>query len=200
MEPDAKLHMERALQIAYKGWGKTHPNPMVGAVILDQGVVRGEGYHLKAGDAHSEINALKQLDGDLSSEATLYVTLEPCSTHGRTPPCVDALINAEVARVVIAMQDPNPIVSGRGIHKLHDADIEVRVGLFETAARALNPGFIHRMQTQLPYVRVKLASSLDGRTALSNGVSQWITGAAARADAPDARAGSERGGSLASAI
>ena len=175
------LYMHRALELARKGRFTTGPNPAVGCVIVKDASIVGEGWHQKAGEPHAEVFALRQA-GTQAKHATAYVTLEPCSHQGRTPPCVDALINGEVARVVIAMQDPNPIVSGRGIHKLHDADIEVRVGLFETAARALNPGFIHRMQTQLPYVRVKLASSLDGRTALSNGVSQWITGAAARAD------------------
>lgn len=174
-------YMHRALELARKGRFTTGPNPAVGCVVVKDEHIVGEGWHQKAGEPHAEVFALQQA-GALAEQATAYVTLEPCSHHGRTPPCVDALIEAKVARVVIAMQDPNPVVSGRGIHKLHDADIEVRVGLFEAAARALNPGFIHRMQTQMPFVRVKLASSLDGRTALNNGVSQWITGESARAD------------------
>ena len=182
MEPDAKLHMERALQIAYKGWGKTHPNPMVGAVILDQGVVRGEGYHLKAGDAHAEINALKQLDGDLSSEATLYVTLEPCSTHGRTPPCVDAIIQSGIKRVAVGAVDPNPQHAGRGLDRLRKAGITVMEGILGKECEDLNILYNFWIKCRSPLIAGKVATTIDGRLATRKGDSKWITGPQARND------------------
>ncbi|KAA0690124.1 bifunctional diaminohydroxyphosphoribosylaminopyrimidine deaminase/5-amino-6-(5-phosphoribosylamino)uracil reductase RibD [Halopseudomonas laoshanensis] len=179
--------MARALQLAYKGLYTTEPNPRVGCVLVRDGEIVGEGWHARAGEGHAEVNALAQA-GDRARGATAYVTLEPCSHTGKTPPCADALINAGVARVVAAMQDPNPLVAGKGLARLRDAGIQVECGLQEAEARALNPGFIKRMQTGMPYVRVKLAMSLDGRTAMANGESQWITGPDARADVQRLRA------------
>ncbi|UVJ43511.1 bifunctional diaminohydroxyphosphoribosylaminopyrimidine deaminase/5-amino-6-(5-phosphoribosylamino)uracil reductase RibD [Pseudomonas sp. LS1212] len=172
-------YMARALELARKGLYSTHPNPRVGCVIVRDGQVVGEGWHVRAGEPHAEVNALRQA-GEQSLGATAYVTLEPCSHHGRTPPCADALVTAGVARVVAAMQDPNPEVAGRGLLRLAQAGIQVSSGVLEDEARALNPGFIKRMEQGLPYVRVKLAMSLDGRTAMASGESQWITGPAAR--------------------
>lgn len=172
-------YMARALELARKGLYSTHPNPRVGCVIVRDGQVVGEGWHVRAGEPHAEVHALRQA-GEQSLGATAYVTLEPCSHHGRTPPCADALVKAGVARVVAAMQDPNPEVAGRGLLRLAQAGIQVSSGLLESEARALNPGFIKRMEQGLPYVRVKLAMSLDGRTAMASGESQWITGPAAR--------------------
>ncbi len=171
--------MARALELARKGLYSTHPNPRVGCVIVRDGEVVGEGWHARAGEPHAEVHALRQA-GDRARDATVYVTLEPCSHHGRTPPCADALINAGVARVVAAMQDPNPQVSGNGLLRLMHAGIAVQGGVLEAEARVLNAGFIKRMEHGLPFVRVKLAMSLDGRTAMASGESQWITGAAAR--------------------
>lgn len=179
--------MARALQLAYKGLYTTEPNPRVGCVLVRDGEIVGEGWHARAGEGHAEVNALAQA-GDRARGATAYVTLEPCSHTGKTPPCADALINAGVARVVAAMQDPNPLVAGKGLARLQGAGIQVECGLQEAEARALNPGFIKRMQTGMPYVRVKLAMSLDGRTAMANGESQWITGPDARADVQRLRA------------
>lgn len=173
--------MTRALRLAARGLYTTTPNPRVGCVIVKHGLVVGEGAHLKAGEPHAEVHAL-QAAGDLARDATAYVTLEPCSHFGRTPPCADALVKAGVNRVVVAMQDPNPLVSGKGIERLRAQNIAVTVGVCEAQARALNPGFILRMTQQRPYVRLKVAASLDGRTALLNGVSQWITSADARKD------------------
>lgn len=173
--------MTRALRLAARGLYTTTPNPRVGCVIVKHGQVVGEGAHLKAGEPHAEVHAL-QAAGDLARDATAYVTLEPCSHFGRTPPCADALVKAGVNRVVVAMQDPNPLVSGKGIERLRAQNITVTVGVCEAQARALNPGFILRMTQQRPYVRLKVAASLDGRTALLNGVSQWITSADARKD------------------
>ncbi|WP_397377006.1 bifunctional diaminohydroxyphosphoribosylaminopyrimidine deaminase/5-amino-6-(5-phosphoribosylamino)uracil reductase RibD [Pseudomonas sp.] len=172
-------YMARALELARKGLYSTHPNPRVGCVIVRGGEVVGEGWHARAGEPHAEVHALRQA-GDRARGATAYVTLEPCSHHGRTPPCADALINAGVARVVAAMQDPNPQVSGNGLLRLMHAGIAVQSGVLEAEARVLNAGFIKRMEHGLPFVRVKLAMSLDGRTAMASGESQWITGAAAR--------------------
>lgn len=172
--------MARALELARKGLYSTHPNPRVGCVIVRDGQVVGEGWHARAGEPHAEVHALRQA-GERARGATAYVTLEPCSHHGRTPPCADALVNAGVARVVAAMQDPNPQVAGRGLLRLMDAGIAVQSGVLESEARVLNAGFIKRMETGLPFVRVKLAMSLDGRTAMASGESQWITGPAARA-------------------
>lgn len=172
-------YMARALELARKGLYSTHPNPRVGCVIVRDGDVVGEGWHARAGEPHAEVHALRQA-GERARGATAYVTLEPCSHHGRTPPCADALINAGVARVVAAMQDPNPQVSGNGLLRLMHASIAVQSGVLEAEARVLNAGFIKRMEHGLPFVRVKLAMSLDGRTAMASGESQWITGAAAR--------------------
>ena len=172
--------MTRALELARKGVYSAHPNPRVGCVIVADGQVVGEGWHARAGEPHAEVHALRQA-GAKARGATAYVTLEPCSHHGRTPPCAEALVQAGVARVVAAMQDPNPQVAGRGLARLQEAGIEVVCGVLESQARELNVGFIKRMQYGLPYVRVKLAMSLDGRTAMASGESQWITGPAARA-------------------
>ncbi|MGO1396687.1 MAG: bifunctional diaminohydroxyphosphoribosylaminopyrimidine deaminase/5-amino-6-(5-phosphoribosylamino)uracil reductase RibD [Halomonas sp.] len=180
-------HMARALQLANKGLYTTDPNPRVGCVIARGGHIVGEGYHLRAGEPHAEIHALNAA-GEQAQGATAYVTLEPCSHTGRTGPCAVALKDANVARVVIAMVDPNPHVSGRGIHLLEEAGIEVAVGLLESEARALNPGFIARMTQQRPFVRLKMAMSLDGRTAMGSGESQWITGPEARAQVQRLRA------------
>lgn len=180
-------HMARALQLAARGLYTTDPNPRVGCVIVRGDAVVGEGFHARAGESHAEVHALRAA-GDRARGATVYVTLEPCSHHGRTGPCADALIAAGPARVVVAMQDPNPQVSGEGIRKLRAAGIAVDVGLLESEARALNPGFISRMTRGRPYVRVKLAMSLDGRTAMASGESQWITGPEAREDVQRLRA------------
>ncbi|MEY9330957.1 diaminohydroxyphosphoribosylaminopyrimidine deaminase/5-amino-6-(5-phosphoribosylamino)uracil reductase [Pseudomonas protegens] len=172
-------YMARALELARKGRYSTHPNPRVGCVIVRDGQVVGEGWHVRAGEPHAEVHALRAA-GELARGATAYVTLEPCSHHGRTPPCADALVNAGVARVVAAMQDPNPEVAGRGLQRLAQAGIDTHGGVLEGEARAINKGFLKRMEHGLPYVRVKLAMSLDGRTAMAGGESQWITGPAAR--------------------
>ena len=172
-------YMARAIELARKGLYTTHPNPRVGCVIVRDGQVVGEGWHVRAGEPHAEVHALRAA-GELARGATAYVTLEPCSHHGRTPPCAEGLVTAGVARVVAAMQDPNPEVAGRGLKRLTDAGIDVRCGVLETQARALNQGFLKRMEHGLPFGRVKLAMSLDGRTAMASGESQWITGPAAR--------------------
>jgi diaminohydroxyphosphoribosylaminopyrimidine deaminase/5-amino-6-(5-phosphoribosylamino)uracil reductase len=172
-------YMARALELARKGLYSTHPNPRVGCVIVREGQIVGEGWHARAGEPHAEVHALRQA-GEQARGATAYVTLEPCSHHGRTPPCADALVNAGVTRVVASMQDPNPEVAGRGLLRLMTAGIAVQCGVLEAEARALNKGFIKRMETGQPYVRVKLAMSLDGRTAMASGESQWITGPEAR--------------------
>lgn len=174
-------HMARALALAAQGLYTTTPNPRVGAVVVKDGVVVGEGWHRRAGEPHAEVLALAQA-GLLARGATVYVTLEPCSHFGRTPPCAQALIDAGVARVVAAMEDPNPRVNGTGLARMRDAGIDVRCGLLREQAQDLNPGFISRMARGLPWVRLKVAASLDGRTALPDGRSQWITGDAARAD------------------
>lgn len=179
--------MARAIRLARQGLYTTDPNPRVGCVIVRDGERVGEGAHLKAGEPHAEVYALRAA-GDNARGATAYVTLEPCSHHGKTPPCAEALVKAGVARVVCAMQDPNPLVAGRGLARLQTAGIETAFGLLETEARALNPGFISRMERGCPYTRLKLAASLDGRTAMQSGESQWITGSAARADVQRLRA------------
>ena len=177
-----KKQMHRAIALAQLGRFTTSPNPNVGCVIVDnEGIVIGEGFHQKAGLAHAEVNALAMAK-ERVLDATCYVTLEPCSHFGRTPPCALALVKAGVKRVVIAMVDPNPKVAGRGITLLEEAGITVDVGLLTEQAEALNRGFIKRMQAKRPRVTVKMASSLDGKTALKNGLSQWITGPKARAD------------------
>ena len=180
--------MAKALRLAEKGRYTTSPNPNVGCIIVDSNNQKvGEGYHLQAGSPHAEVHALRQA-GDKARGATAYVTLEPCSHFGRTPPCAQALINADVARVVVAMTDPNPKVSGQGIAMLQNAGIEVTSDVMAAQAAALNAGFIKRMVTGKPWVSVKLAISLDGKIALSNGQSQWITGPHARRDVQRYRA------------
>lgn len=173
--------MARALALAERGLETTDPNPRVGCVIARGERIVGEGWHERAGEPHAEIHALRAAGTDATG-GTAYVTLEPCSHHGRTPPCVDALIAAKVARVVFAVGDPNPKVNGRGADILRGAGVQVDAGLLEREAAELNPGFLKRMRTGRPWVRVKLAMSLDGRTALASGASQWITGEAARQD------------------
>ncbi|WP_300271185.1 bifunctional diaminohydroxyphosphoribosylaminopyrimidine deaminase/5-amino-6-(5-phosphoribosylamino)uracil reductase RibD [Halomonas sp.] len=171
--------MARALELARLGLYTTHPNPRVGCVLVKGGRVVGEGYHARAGEPHAEVHALNAA-GEAARGATAYVTLEPCSHQGRTGPCAQALIEAGVARVVVAMEDPNPAVAGRGIAMLREAGIEVAVGIAEDEARALNAGFVRRMDHGRPFVRLKMAMSLDGRTAMQSGESQWITGPEAR--------------------
>jgi diaminohydroxyphosphoribosylaminopyrimidine deaminase/5-amino-6-(5-phosphoribosylamino)uracil reductase len=173
--------MARALQLARRGLYTTTPNPRVGCVVVKDGSVVGEGWHEKAGEPHAEVHALRAA-GARARGATAYVTLEPCSHHGRTPPCAEALLSAGVARVVSAMGDPNPLVAGRGMALLRAAGIETACGLLENEARELNIGFVSRMTRGRPWLRLKAAASLDGKTALNNGVSQWITGPQARRD------------------
>lgn len=176
-------HMARALALAERGLCTTTPNPRVGCVIVKDGEVIGEGWHERAGEAHAEVAALAdaRARGRDTRGATLYATLEPCSRHGRTPPCVDAVLEAGISRVVAAMRDPNPAQNG-GAERLRAAGVHVDVGLLDAEASALNVGFVSRMTRGRPWVRTKLAASLDGRTALASGESRWITGAAARAD------------------
>ena len=176
-----RLHMAEALRLAEKGLWTTTPNPRVGCVIVNNGKVVGGGWHEKAGGPHAETIALAEA-GARAAGATIYVTLEPCSHHGRTPPCADALIAAKPARVVAAMQDPNPEVAGAGFARLKAAGIAVESGLMQDEAAELNIGFVARMTRGRPWVRMKIAATLDGRTALANGQSQWITGAEARRD------------------
>ena len=173
--------MARALQLAERGLWTTAPNPRVGCVLVRDGEIVGEGWHEKAGEPHAEVVALRAA-GERARGATAYVTLEPCSHHGRTPPCAEALIAAGVVRVVAAMSDPNPLVSGRGLAMLGAAGIETACGLLENEARELNIGFVSRMTRGRPWLRLKVAASLDGKTALNNGVSRWITGPDARHD------------------
>lgn len=182
-------YMSRALELARRGVYSCHPNPRVGCVIARNGEIIGEGWHEKAGEAHAEIMATRSA-GNRIDGATVYVTLEPCSHHGRTPPCADALIDSGVAEVVTAMQDPNPLVAGNGIQKLRDAGIAVKVGLLRQQAEALNRGFISRMSRRRPWVTIKLGASLDGRTAMQSGESKWITGPEARGDVQKLRASS----------
>ncbi|MFN4324815.1 MAG: bifunctional diaminohydroxyphosphoribosylaminopyrimidine deaminase/5-amino-6-(5-phosphoribosylamino)uracil reductase RibD [Azonexus sp.] len=173
--------MARALQLAERGLWTTSPNPRVGCVLVRDGEIVGEGWHEKAGEPHAEVHALRAA-GHQARGATAYVTLEPCSHHGRTPPCADALIAAGVSRVIAAMTDPNPLVAGRGLAQLRAAGIETLSGLLENEARDMNIGFVSRMTRGRPWLRLKAAASLDGKTALNNGVSQWITGRDARRD------------------
>lgn len=173
--------MARALRLAQRGLNTTTPNPRVGCVVVRNGEVVGEGWHERAGEPHAEVHALRAAAGRAAG-STAYVSLEPCSHHGRTPPCAEALVQAKVARVVAAMQDPNPSVAGSGLALLRAAGIETACGLLEAQAREVNIGFVSRMERGRPWVRVKTAASLDGRTALANGVSQWITGPLARRD------------------
>lgn len=180
-------YMARALRLAERGLYTTMPNPRVGCLLVKEGKVVAEGWHIRAGEGHAEVNALR-IAGDAARGATAYVSLEPCSHTGKTGPCSQALIAAGIARVVYAMEDPNPLVSGRGLDMLRDAGIEVDGPLFEDQARALNPGFIKRMERKLPWVRCKMAMSIDGRTAMANGESKWITGPKARSDVQRLRA------------
>lgn len=173
--------MAHALQLAERGLWTTSPNPRVGCVLARGSEIVGEGWHERAGEPHAEVHALRQA-GELARGATAYVTLEPCSHHGRTPPCAEALIAAGVSRVVAAMQDPNPLVAGRGLALLAAAGIATACGLLESEARELNIGFVSRMERGRPWLRLKTAASLDGKTALNNGLSQWITGPDARRD------------------
>ena len=174
-------HMARALQLAERAAFTTQPNPMVGCVIADRERVLGEGWHVRAGEPHAEVIALRAA-GSRAQGATAYVTLEPCAHHGRTPPCADALVAAGVTRVVAAARDPYYQVAGQGFAKLEAAGITVESGLMEAQARHLNRGFFSRIERGRPWVRVKLGMSLDGRTALANGESKWITSEASRAD------------------
>src|SRR5260370_27802255 len=176
-----RLAMQRALSLAARGLASTDPNPRVGCVIAHGTQTVAEGWHARAGDAHAEVVALRAA-GEQAAGATVYVTFEPCCHHGRTPPCVEALTQARVARVVYAATDPNPQVNGRGAEALRAAGIQVEAGLLEREALELNCGFVKRMQQGRPWVRVKLATSLDGRSALASGASRWISGEAARAD------------------
>jgi diaminohydroxyphosphoribosylaminopyrimidine deaminase / 5-amino-6-(5-phosphoribosylamino)uracil reductase len=182
--------MARALRLAERGLLTAAPNPRVGCVLVREGRVVGEGWHERAGEPHAEINALQQA-GPLAAGATAYVTLEPCCHHGRTPPCTDALLAAGVVRVVAAMEDPNPRVAGRGLAALRTAGVDTAAGLLADAAKRLNAGFVMRMRQGRPWVRCKLAMSLDGRTAMASGESRWITGAAARGDVQQLRARSD---------
>ncbi|AIU28597.1 diaminohydroxyphosphoribosylaminopyrimidine deaminase [Pandoraea pnomenusa] len=177
-------HMRRALALAEQAMFTTTPNPRVGCVIVQDERVIGEGFTQPAGQDHAEVQAMKdaRARGETLRGATAYVTLEPCSHYGRTPPCAKGLIEAGVKRVIAAMEDPNPVVAGRGLAMLRDAGVDVRCGLLEQEAREMNIGFVARMTRGTPWVRLKVAASLDGKTALNNGASQWITGAAARAD------------------
>jgi diaminohydroxyphosphoribosylaminopyrimidine deaminase / 5-amino-6-(5-phosphoribosylamino)uracil reductase len=184
--------MARALQLAEQGLWTTSPNPRVGCVLVQAGEIVGEGWHAKAGEPHAEVHALKAA-GERARGATAYVTLEPCSHYGRTPPCAEALIAAGVSRVIAAMTDPNPLVAGKGLAMLQAAGIETASGVLENEARELNIGFVSRMTRGRPWLRLKAAASLEGKTALNNGVSQWITG-------PDARRDGHRWRARASAI
>jgi len=184
---DDHRYMSLVLRLAEQGLYTTDPNPRVGCVIVDDREIVGQGWHKAAGEAHAEVHALQQA-GEKAKGATAYVTLEPCSHHGRTPPCADALIAAGVARVIVAMQDPNPMVAGQGIARLEATGISVDVGLMQPQAEMLNPGFISRFSRGRPYVRCKLAMSLDGRTAMASGESKWITSEAARVDVQKLRA------------
>ncbi len=185
--------MARAIQLARNGWYSTSPNPRVGCVLVKNDRIIGEGWHKVAGDGHAEVNALVSARATSPSDimgATAYVTLEPCSHFGRTPPCADALIAAGIVKVVFGMRDPNPQVAGQGLERLHAAGIEVLGPVLEQDAKHLNAGFIQRMETGKPRVFAKAASSIDGRTAMQSGESQWITGVAARVDVQKLRAGS----------
>lgn len=185
-----KRYMQLAISLAERGRYSVKPNPAVGCVLVKDGVILAKGWHQKAGQPHAERMALAQaLESGLDTVgSTAYVSLEPCSHYGRTPPCSEGLIGAGVSRVVIAMQDPNPLVAGQGIKQIEQAGIKVDVGLCEEEARALNSGFIHVMEKQMPFVRVKMASSLDGRTAMASGESKWITGAESRQEVHKMRA------------
>ena len=180
-------YMARALQLARKGAATCHPNPAVGCVIVNHGETVGEGWHDFAGQAHAEINALKQA-GKASAGATMYVTLEPCSHHGKTPPCVKSIIKSRISRIVIAVEDPNPLVNRSGISELQGAGIDVTLGVGQAQAKHINRGFLKRITTGIPWVTLKIATSMDGKTAMADGESQWITSPPARQDAQKLRA------------
>ena len=186
-QPDDLFWMRRAIELARLGQYSTKPNPNVGCVIVKDAQLLGEGFHPRAGQPHAEVFALRQA-AEQAQGATAYVTLEPCAHYGRTPPCAKALVDAGVVKVVVACPDPNPLVAGKGVQILQDAGIQVSVGVAEAEARQLNLGFLKAMATGMPYVRLKVASSLDGRTAMASGESKWITGTAARADVQHWRA------------
>ncbi|PPC02186.1 bifunctional diaminohydroxyphosphoribosylaminopyrimidine deaminase/5-amino-6-(5-phosphoribosylamino)uracil reductase RibD [Acinetobacter pittii] len=179
--------MQQAIELAKRGLYSTKPNPNVGCVIVKDDHLIGEGFHPKAGQPHAEVFALREA-GEHAQGATAYVTLEPCAHYGRTPPCAEALVKAQVKKVVVACPDPNPLVAGKGVQILKNAGIEVEVGICEDLASKLNQGFLKAMSTGMPYVRLKVASSLDGRTAMASGESKWITGSAARQDVQHWRA------------
>lgn len=179
VNPEYITYMQYAIQLAKKGIYSTRPNPNVGCVIVKDGEVIGQGFHPRAGQPHAEVFALREA-GEQAKGATAFVTLEPCAHYGRTPPCAKALIDAQVKRVVIACLDPNPLVAGKGVALLQDAGIEVITGVCTEQATALNLGFLKAMATKMPYVRLKVASSLDGRTAMQSGESKWITGEQSR--------------------
>ncbi|MEK5758531.1 bifunctional diaminohydroxyphosphoribosylaminopyrimidine deaminase/5-amino-6-(5-phosphoribosylamino)uracil reductase RibD [Acinetobacter variabilis] len=182
-----QIWMRRAIELARQGQYSTKPNPNVGCVIVKDGVVVGEGFHPKAGQPHAEVFAMRQA-GEQARGATAYVTLEPCAHYGRTPPCAKGLVEAGLAKVMVACPDPNPLVAGKGVQILKEAGIEVEVGICEDEAHLLNDGFLKAMATGMPYVRLKIASSLDGRTAMASGESKWITGIEARQDVQHWRA------------
>jgi len=182
-----QIWMQRAIHLAQQGQYSTRPNPNVGCVIVKDGKVVGEGFHPRAGQPHAEVFAIRQA-GALTQGATAYVTLEPCAHYGRTPPCAKGLVEAGIAQVVVACSDPNPLVAGKGIQILQEAGIQVSTGVCEAEAAVLNRGFLKAMATGLPYVRLKVASSLDGRTAMASGESKWITGPEARQDVQHWRA------------
>lgn len=179
--------MQQAIELAKRGLYSTKPNPNVGCVIVKDDQLIGQGFHPKAGQPHAEVFALREA-GEHAQGATAYVTLEPCAHYGRTPPCAEALVKAQVKKVVVACPDPNPLVAGKGVQILKNAGIEVEVGICEDLASKLNQGFLKAMSTGMPYVRLKVASSLDGRTAMASGESKWITGSAARQDVQHWRA------------
>lgn len=185
--PQDHTFMQLAIELAKQGRFTTSPNPCVGCVIVKKGEIVGKGFHFRAGEPHAEVMALREA-GERAKGATAYVTLEPCAHFGRTPPCALGLINAGVSKVIAAMQDPNPQVAGKGLAMLAEAGIETAVGLLEQEAENLNKGFLHRMRTGRPFVQLKLGMSLDGRTAMANGESKWITGDEARADVQQERA------------
>ena len=194
MTQNHEYWMAKAIKLAQKGLYSTHPNPRVGCVIVKDGELLGQGYHVRAGEGHAEVNALADAKSRGNYDftgATAYVTLEPCSHHGKTPPCADALIKVGIACLVYGMQDPNPEVAGNGLKRIAKADIEVVGPVLKAQCEALNPGFIKRMREGLPFIRVKLAISVDGRTAMESGESQWITGPDARQDVQRLRAQSD---------
>jgi diaminohydroxyphosphoribosylaminopyrimidine deaminase/5-amino-6-(5-phosphoribosylamino)uracil reductase len=179
MLEDDEYWMRRALRLAEKGRGWTSPNPMVGAVLVKDGRVVGEGYHVRVGEPHAEVNALNRA-GEKANGATLYINLEPCDHYGKTPPCAPALIEAGVKRAVVGMEDPNPLVKGRGLKRLRSAGLDVKVGILEEECKTLNEAFSKYIQTREPFVILKIASTLDGKIATEHGESKWITSEASR--------------------